>query len=210
MRLKGAGLLPDYDAPTQPTDIRGLELQTAKLEELQKLARQVAKECGYSYVPQIQVRRGKGGEWHPISRVIRIGVKEVRAGGDRLWYFMTHELAHAQANEAEGHSLAYWRRLAKGLARAGRLDLIRLDFGYREGALRVAREFGLGNLPHQRNFELQIGDTVTDEDERQWRVVKRFRQAGRPRYRLERPGWRWQASEEQVLEKARLPQSSEG
>ena len=167
--------------------------------QLVGLISQVAEQCGFSYVPPIQVRRGAGGEWRRVSQEIRIGVKEMRQGGNRLWYVVAHELAHAQAKSAEGHSLTYWRRLAKGLIRATRMDLIRLDFGYREEALRVAREFGLQNLPPQQDFELEIGDRVTDKDLGVWEVVKRFRRAGRPHYYLERPGWHWKASEDHVL-----------
>ena len=124
-------------------------------------------------------------------------------GGDHLWHVMAHELAHAQAEDSEGHSMAFWRRLASGLKRAGRLELLRFDFEYREGALRVAREYRMADLPSPRGFMLKIGELIVDEENRRWRVQRRYRRGGRPHYRLEAPGWIWKGSEEEVLKKAK-------
>ena len=111
---------------------------------------------------------------------------------------MAHELAHAQSRGKEHHSIAFWRRLAEGLGRASRLELLRFDFGYREGALSVAREFGLADLPPRRGFALRSGDVV-DHGGRAWTVRRRFRRGGQPHYRLDAPGWTWRAAEEELL-----------
>ncbi len=141
---------------------------------------------------------GGGGDWSPELRVIRIGIQDWRARGDRLWYVVAHELAHAQVDGKEGHSRAFWRRLSDGLKRADRLELIRHDFGYREGALWAAREFGLADVPVPSGFAFEIGTELVDQQGKHWKVKHRFRRSGRPQYRLEAPGWTWRVSEEEI------------
>ena len=117
-----------------------------------------------------------------------------------MWYLIAHELAHAQAEENEGHSRPFWKRLAEGLKKAGRIELIRLDFGYREGALRAARECALENVPARSEFLFEIGHGLADRQGKRWAVERRFRRAGRPHYRLVSPGWTWRVSEDQLLQ----------
>ena len=109
----------------------------------------------------------------------------------------------ALTGRGERHALAYWARLADGLKRAGRLDLLRHGISYKEGALRVAREYGLVGLPPVRQFSLEIGEVVADDNGTRWVVRRRFRRTGRPYYQLESPGWRWTDAEEAVLSHAR-------
>lgn len=116
-----------------------------------------------------------------------------------MWYLIAHELAHAQAKGNEGHSRAFWKRLADGLKQAGRIELIRLDFGYREGALRTARECALEDVPARSEFSFEIGHGLVDRQGKSWVVERRFRRAGRPHYRLVSPGWSWRVPEEQLL-----------
>lgn len=162
---------------------------------LSDLALQVAESCGFTRTPQVRLRRGHGGDWLLKERVIRIGRQELAAPA-RLWGVLAHELAHAQGPAREGHKLIFWRRLADGLARAGKLELLRMEVGYREGALKVAREFGLRDLPPLLPFAYAVGDRVALPDGTRWRVLQRFRRAGQPVYRLHAPGWAWTASEE--------------
>lgn len=168
-------------------------------EKLAELASDVASACGFDYVPAVLPRRGRGGDWSPEQRVIRVGIRDWTAAGDRLWYVVAHELAHAQVDGREGHSRAFWRRLSDGLCRTGRLELIRHDFGYREGALRAAREGGLVDVPGQREFAFEIGDNLVDRDGTRWVIKRRFRRAGLPQYSLEAPGWTWRVQEEEIL-----------
>ena len=170
----------------------------ASTPRLQELAEQVADACRFLFVPPVLLRRGAGGDWSPVRKTIRLGRKDVDKGGDRLWYTLAHELAHAQTESREGHSAAFWRTLAEGLKHAGRLDLLQLDIGYREGALRVAREYGLPDLPPRRVFLFKLGDSVVDDKSRRWTVRRRFRRGGRPVYRLQKPGWTWAAPEERL------------
>ena len=172
-------------------------------EDLAELASEVASACGFVFVPPILLRRGGGGDWSPGSRAIRIGVREWRASGDRLWYIVAHELAHGQGSGNQGHSRAFWKRLTEGLRAAGRIELIRMDFGYREGALRAARECGLENVPARGEFLFKIGHRVVDRKGNRWVVERRFRRAGRPRYTLVSPGWSWTAPEDQLLQGTR-------
>ena len=163
-------------------------------KRLCELAQIVASSCGYEVVPPMVFRRGRGGDWRPRQGIIRVGREELKCK-DRLWGVVAHELAHAQASEAEGHSIAFWRRLAEGLRRAGRLELLRLEVGYREGALRVAREFGLSNLPEVQPFHFLLGERIETEDGNSWRVRRRFRIGGQPAYRLSSRRWLWTVSE---------------
>lgn len=157
---------------------------------VQALAGEVAATCGFPFVPPVLLRRGAGGEWLRRERVIRIGRREL-GGGERLWLLLAHELAHAQGTQHEGHRRTFWRRLAGGLARAGRLELLRQEIGYREGALRVCRDLGLAGLPPVRPFRLAVGQRVIGPDGRTWCVVRRFRRGGVPFYRLHSPRWTW-------------------
>src|SRR5688572_15837967 len=124
-------------------------------DQLTVLAASVAGACGFERVPPIVFRRGAGGDWRYTIGVIRIGRKEV-ADADRLWGVIAHELAHAQATGREAHGLVFWRRLAAGLARAGRLELLRYEFAYRERAMKVAREYGL-DVPDTQSFAFEVG-----------------------------------------------------
>ena len=165
---------------------------------LTALSGEVARACGFTHPPRrVLPRRGGGGDCSPEG-VIRIGVKELEGPPDRLWQIMAHELAHAQSRGKEHHSIAFWRRLADGLGRARRLELLRFDIGYREGALSVAREFALADLPPRRGFALRSGDVV-DRGGSRWIVRRRFRRGGQPHYCLEAPGWTWRAAEEELL-----------
>lgn len=165
---------------------------------LQRLAEEVARACGFAFVPPVRARRGRGGEWWRTGGYISIGAEELKGQPERLWYVLAHELAHAQARSREGHSPRFWRRLAHGLQRAGRLELLRHDFHYREGALRVAREFGLADVPPRLPFRFRRGDVVQDSRRWLWTVVGRFRRSGQPFYRLRRPGWAWRAPEAEL------------
>ena len=167
-------------------------------DSLSQLAREVAEACGYAFVPPTKLRRGQGGDWRPQEGLIRIGRASLR-DDDRLWGLLAHELAHAQASQRERHSMDFWRRFAEGLQRAGRLELLRYEFGYREGAMRVAREFGLIDVPGRQPFRLSLGASVKTEDGHQWRVRRRFRIAGEPIYRLTTRGWRWVVSEQILM-----------
>ena len=142
-------------------------------------------------------------DWSRSTGVIRMGVRELTKSPERLWCVIAHELAHPESVEAGGHSLAYRARFAEGLKRAGRLDLLRRGISYREGALRVAREYGLAGLPPVWQFSSQIGEVVVDHNGTRWVVPRRFRRIGRPYYQLEFPGWRWTDAEEAVLSYAR-------
>ena len=134
-----------------------------------------------------------------MNRHIRIGRGELRGDSNHLWYIVAHELAHAQAKQREGHSRTFWVRLANGLEHACRLALLRYDFGYREAALRVSEEYGVPDVPRRKEFRLSVGDIVKNGDGREWKVVRRFRRAGAPYYRLETRGWRWITSEQILL-----------
>ena len=68
-----------------------------------------------------------------------------------------------------------------------------------KGAMRVAREFGLIDVPGRQPFRLSLGASVKTEDGRQWRVRRRFRIAGEPSYRLTTHGWRWVVSEQILM-----------
>ena len=172
---------------------------------LSRLAQQVAASCGFSFVPAVRLRRGRGGDWNPTTRLIRIGRGELRGDHGHLWYVLAHELAHAQAELRKGHSRAFWVRLAKGLEHAGRLELLRYGFGYRETVLRVAEEYGLQDVPRRAKFKLSPGTVVDDGEGRRWRVVRRFRRAGAPYYQLKTPGWSW-ITAEQALPVQRMAQ----
>ena len=168
-------------------------------EYVNRLAHEVASICGFEFVPPVHLRRGRGGDWNPMNRRIRIGRGELRGDQDHLWYIMAHELAHAQAERKEGHPRAFWVRLANGLEHAGRLELLRYDFGYREAALRISEDYSVPNVPRRREFRVSLGAIVEDSDGRGWKVVRRFRHAGTPYYRLETRGWRWTTSEQVLL-----------
>ncbi len=167
-------------------------------QDLAKLVSAVASSCGFDFVPPVALRRGGGGDWSPTVRAIRVGIQEWRASGDRLWYVVAHELAHAQTEENEGHSRGFWKRLAGGLLAAGRIELIRLDFGYREGALWAAMEHGLEDVPTRGEFLFRTGQRLVDLKGKRWVVERRFRRAGRPHYRLRSPGWTWTVPENQL------------
>lgn len=183
-----------------PDSHRHVEASTGRL---QQLAGRVADACGFLYVPPVRLRRGAGGDWSPERKAIRVGSKDVATGGQRLWYTLAHELAHAQAESGKGHSAAFWRTLAGGLGNAGHLEFLRLDIGYREGALRVAREYGLLDLPPRRVFLFKIGDSVVDDEDRRWTIKRRFRRGGGPVYRLDSPGWTWTVPEETLASLSR-------
>ena len=170
--------------------------------ELDRLEADVAEACGFEAVPPVILRRGAGGDWSPERGTIRIGVNELSRPAERLWFLLAHELSHAQVKAREGHSMQFWRRFAEALKRAGRLDLIKYDIGYREGALRVAHEHAVPGIPAVAEFKLALGDDVVDGDGRRWVIARRHRRAGQPFYRLESPGWSWEASEESLLETA--------
>ena len=171
------------------------------LSRLATLSGQVAAACGFARTPPIVLRRGGGGDWSPSVGVIRIGARELGGTADRLWSLLAHELAHAQAEGREGHTRAFWCRLAEGLRQAGRLELLRLDIGYREGALRTAREYGLDGLPTIRPFAFERGDVFVD-GRRRWVIARRFRRAGAPAYRLLAPRWAWSVTEDALVRRA--------
>ncbi len=171
--------------------------------DLTLLAHEVVASCGFRFIPSIHLRRGTGGDWDPVNRHIRIGRAEMQSDQDRLWYLLAHELAHAQGNDREGHSRRFWIRLADGLRLGGRLGLLRYDFGYREGALRVAEEYGVPEVPRLQMFQFSVADVVEDRDGKLWKVFRRFRRAGVPHYRLTTRGWRWVSSEEGLLKAIR-------
>ena len=143
-----------------------------------------------------------GGDWSRSAKVIRIGARERSAYPDQLWHVIAHELAQAQAKAREGHSLKFWNRLAEGLEKAGRLELLRYDIGYKEGALRVARQYGLPNLPPRKGFSFEVGKVISDGKRRRWVIERRFRRGGAPHYQLKSPGWVWRLSEEQLIKEA--------
>ncbi len=169
-------------------------------ENLTRLAHEVAASCRFQFVPSVRLRRGKGGDWNPVNCHIRIGRAELRGEPDRLWYLLAHELAHAQVANREGHSGKFWARLAEGLRIGGRLELLRYDFGYREGALRVAEEYGVLDVPGIQKFRFSVSDVVEDRDGRRWKIFRRFRRGGVPHYRLATRGWRWVSSEESLID----------
>lgn len=177
----------------------------SKVEEgrVNRFAEQVARQCGFRFVPPMQLRRGGGAAWYPQRGVIRMGVDELATREDRLFYLCAHELAHANGPPSETHSLAFWRRLAHGLKRGGRLELFHYGYLYKEGAVAVARELGLADAPQIEEFAFTPGDAVEDRNGRHWVVTGRFRRAGEAHYRLERPGWWWRTSEVNLLEAAR-------
>ena len=70
--------------------------------------------------------------------------------------------------------------------------------------MRVAHEHAVPGIPAVAEFKLALGDAVVDGDGRRWVIAKRQRRAGQPFYRLESPGWLWEASEESLLETASL------
>lgn len=167
---------------------------------LERLAAGVAEACAFGFVPPVRLRRGSGGDWNPEGGKIRLGADELRGSPERVWFLLAHELSHAQSDTREGHSMGFWRRLAEGLKRAGRLELIKYDIGYREGALRVAQEYGVPGIPAVAMFRLGIGEAVVDGKGRRWVIARRRRRAGRPYYHLESPGWVWTAPEGALLE----------
>ncbi len=171
--------------------------------DLPRLACEVAASCSFLFIPPVHLRRGKGGDWDPVARRIRIGRAEMQSDLDRLWYLLAHELAHAQGNGREGHSRKFWVRLAEGLRLAARLELLRYDFGYREGVLRVAEEYGVPEVPRLQMFLFSVADVVEDRDGKRWKVLRRFRRAGAPHYRLTTRGWRWVSSEDGLLKAIR-------
>ena len=171
---------------------------------MRQLAHEVASSCGFDYVPPFLLRRGKGGDWNPKLRYVRIGRRELEGDDQHLWYVMAHELAHAQTRQREGHSKQFWNRLANGLVQAGKLELLRFDFGYKEAALGVAEEHGLSNVPKRGEFKLAIGTIVDDVDGRRWKVERRFRRARAPYYRLKARGWVWTTSEMDLLSRGAI------
>ena len=118
---------------------------------------------------------------------------------DYLWYIVAHELAHAQAEKSESHSIAFWLRLGKALDHAGKVELLRYGYAYRETAMRVAEEYGLADVPKRRRFKLAVGTTIDDSTGKKWKIYGRFRRAGQPFYRLRTRGWRWTSSESVLL-----------
>lgn len=174
-------------------------ISASRALDLTRLAHEVAASCSFRLVPPVYFRRGKGGDWDHVNGRIRIGRGELQSGQDRLWYLLAHELAHAQGNGREGHSRTFWVRLAEGLKLAARLELLRYDFGYREGVLRVAEEYGVPEAPRRQKFRFSVADVVEDRDGKRWKVSRRFRWAGVPYYRLTTRGWRWVSSEEGLL-----------
>ena len=125
--------------------------------ELDRLEADVAEACGFEAVPPVLLRRGAGGDWSPERGTIRIGVDELGRPAERLWFLLAHELSHAQVKAREGHSMQFWRRFARALKRAGRLELIKYDIGYREGALRVAHEDDSVDEPDE-TFTVTLSD----------------------------------------------------
>ena len=176
-----------------------MQRKERRLEHLRILAQEVALSCGFAFVPPVYLRRGKGGDWDPENHRIRIGRGEIDGDPDHLWYVLAHEVAHAQAEGREGHSRTFWVRLADGLKHARRLGLMRYDFGYREAVLRIAGEYGVPDVPGRQEFRLSVGDIVQVCDRRRWKVIRRFRRAGVPHYRLETRGWRWVTSQTSLL-----------
>ncbi|MSQ21834.1 MAG: hypothetical protein EXR53_00790 [Dehalococcoidia bacterium] len=172
-------------------------------DDLTQLAHEVAASCSFQFIPPIYLRRGKGGDWDPVNRHIRIGRAEMQSDHDRLWYLLAHEIAHAQGNGHEGHSRSFWVRLADGLRLGAQLGLLRYDFGYREGALLVAEEYGVPDVPPLQTFRFAVADVVKDSGGKQWKVYRRFRKAGVPHYRLATRGWRWVITEEGLLKAIR-------
>ena len=174
-----------------------------KEAELQEIARDVAAACGFSHVPSVRMRKGEGGTWNPGTRRITIG----SGNSPRyVWFVMAHELAHAQGRRGEKHKLSFWRRLAAGLSRAGKLELLRQDFHYKAGCLTVAREYGMADVPATQEFTFNVGDGALIKG-RQWCVARRYRRMGAPWYLLEcQEGglryFRWDLSEKQLLERA--------
>ena len=134
-----------------------------------------------------------------MTRRIRIGRGELEGDDDHLWYIMAHELAHAQGEGRENHSRAFWVRLANALEHADKLELLRYDFGYKEAAIRISEERGLPEVPKRKEFRLALGTVVEDSNGRIWEIVRRFRRAGAPYYRLKTRGWRWTAPEQVLL-----------
>jgi hypothetical protein len=166
---------------------------------LDRLAADVAEACNFGAVPPVRLRRGSGGDWSPERGKIRLGADELRGSPERVWFLLAHELYHAQAGAREGHSMRFWRRLADGLKQTGRLELIKYDIGYREGALQVAHEYGLAGIPAVANFSLGVGEAVVDREGRRWVITRRRRRGGRPYYHLKSPGWVWTAPEGALL-----------
>jgi len=174
-----------------------------KEAELKELAHDVAAACGFGYVPSVRMRKGKGGTWNASTRRITIGNKSPPR---YVWFVMAHELAHAQGRSDEKHKLSFWRRLAAGLSRAGKLELLRQDFHYKAGCLTVAREYGMADVPATQEFTFSVGDGALIKG-RQWCVARRYRRMGAPWYLLEcQDGglryFRWDLSEKQLLEHA--------
>ena len=173
-----------------------------KEAELQEIARDVAAACGFSHVPSVRMRKGEGGTWNPGTRRITIG----SGNSPRyVWFVMAHELAHAQGGGREHHKLSFWRRLAAGLSRAGKLELLRHDFHYKAGCLTVVREYGMADVPATQEFTFNVGDGALIKG-RQWCVARRYRRVGAPWYLLEcQDGglryFRWDLSEKQLLER---------
>ena len=166
-----------------------------------RLAQEVGSSCGFDLMPPIYVRRGRGGDWNPKTRCIRIGRGDLSGDREYLWYIMAHELAHAQAEGREGHSRGFWLRLGSGLKNAGKLNLLRYSYGYRETAIRVAEEYGLPDVPMPKSFKLAVGSTFDDSAGRKWKIQSRFRRAGEPYYRLKTRGWHCAISEIALISK---------
>ena len=166
---------------------------------MNRLGQDVAFGCGFKIVPPIHLRRGRGGDWNPKNLLIRIGRLELSGDPDYLWYILAHELAHAQAEKRESHSRTFWLRLAKALDHAGKLELLKYGYAYRETAMSVAAEYGLTDVPKRRTFKLAVGTTIDDSTGRRWKIYERFRRAGQPFYRLSTRGWRWTPSESALL-----------
>jgi hypothetical protein len=177
-------------------------MQLEETAYLTWLAQDVATSCGFDFVPPFCLRRGRGGDWNPALRYIRIGRRELSGDCDYLWYIVAHELAHAQAEQREGHSRTFWLRLSIGLEHANRLSLLKYGYIYRETAMHVAEEYGLPDVPIRQEFKLPIGSTVNDNAGRKWKIERRFRRAGAPYYRLKTRGWRWTTSESALLSEA--------
>ena len=82
---------------------------------------------------------------------------------------------------------------------AGKLELIKYGYAYRETAMRVAEEYGLTDVPKRRRFKLAVGTTTDDSTGIPWKIYGRFRRAGQPYYRLRTRGWRWTSLESILL-----------
>ena len=90
---------------------------------------------------------------------------------------MAHELVHAQGFVK--HNVAYWKALAAGLQKAGKIHLIKYGFRYKQSSVKVGMAYGVA----ENNAFIYLLHTIFHcDDGAVGEVVRRFHERGTPVY----------------------------